>query len=253
MLNASLPKIAAANKMKLQQPRFNTRQFPDGGGAGVPPGQNTTGIPVIGRRGVPGNTTTTGNSTASRDYSLSPELVAAARLVAEATTNMPAASGYTDKAAMLKAQYWGQTSPSSGDNANVTGDGSTSSSLEDRAAAASSFWMASMSMNGVAPYATASGYKVWRNVMDYGAKGDGKTDDTAAINKAITDGGRCGQACGSSSATPAVIYFPSGTYLISDSLIMYYNTQFLGDVSFIYFPFHSRPVPFVPTTRSTGC
>jgi hypothetical protein len=66
--------------------------------------------------------------------------------------------------------------------------------------------------------------------MDYGAKGDGVTDDTAAINLAISDGGRCGANCGSSTIYPAVVYFPPGTYLVSSSIIQYYNTQFLGDV-----------------------
>lgn len=73
--------------------------------------------------------------------------------------------------------------------------------------------------------------KVWRSVKDYGAKGDGKTDDTAAINRAISDGGRCGPECGASTKVPAVIYFPAGTYLVSSPIIQYYNTQFLGDVS----------------------
>jgi len=44
------------------------------------------------------------------------------------------------------------------------------------------------------------------NVRRYGAKGDGKTDDTAAIQKAIAAG------------AGGVIYFPNGTYLISDTL-----------------------------------
>ncbi|KAF3912036.1 hypothetical protein ABW21_db0200764 [Orbilia brochopaga] len=77
--------------------------------------------------------------------------------------------------------------------------------------------------------------KVFRNVKDYGAKGDGKTDDTEAINKAVSDGNRCGQDCGSSSVTPAVVYFPSGTYLVSSPVIQYYMTQFIGNP-------HSRPV-----------
>lgn len=56
------------------------------------------------------------------------------------------------------------------------------------------------------------------NVRDYGAKGDGVTDDTAAINRAIAastppanTGNYWGQA--------KIVYFPSGTYLISGPLI----------------------------------
>ncbi|KAH1474347.1 hypothetical protein KXX06_005921, partial [Aspergillus fumigatus] len=57
----------------------------------------------------------------------------------------------------------------------------------------------------------------------------GVTDDTEAINRAISDGGRCGANCGSSTIYPAVIWFPAGTYLVSTPIIQYYNTQFLGD------------------------
>lgn len=52
----------------------------------------------------------------------------------------------------------------------------------------------------------------------------------AAINKAISDGNRCGADCGSSTVYPAVVFFPAGTYLVSSPIIQYYNTQFLGDV-----------------------
>ena len=68
-------------------------------------------------------------------------------------------------------------------------------------------------------------------MKDYGARGDGVTDDTIAINRAVSSGGRCGPDCSSSTTVPAVIYFPPGTYLVSSSLIQYFNTEFLGDVS----------------------
>ncbi len=46
------------------------------------------------------------------------------------------------------------------------------------------------------------------NVKAYGAKGDGKTDDTAAIQQALSDYANASQ----------IIYLPEGTYLISDTL-----------------------------------
>lgn len=59
--------------------------------------------------------------------------------------------------------------------------------------------------------------------------GDGTTDDTAAINSAISTGNRCGKGCDSSTVTPALVYFPPGTYLVSKPLIQFYYTQFVGD------------------------
>lgn len=73
-------------------------------------------------------------------------------------------------------------------------------------------------------------YQVFRNVKDFGAKGDGVTDDTAAINNAISSGGRCAPGkCGSSTTTPAVVYFPPGTYVVSQPIINYYYTQIIGN------------------------
>lgn len=40
-------------------------------------------------------------------------------------------------------------------------------------------------------------YAFFRNVKNFGAKGDGSTDDTAAINAAVSAGNRCGLGCGS--------------------------------------------------------
>ncbi len=64
-----------------------------------------------------------------------------------------------------------------------------------------------------------------------GAKGDGLTDDTAAINAAIAYGSNCGQGCLSSSTKGTLIYFPPGTYLISSPINAYYYSQLVGDVS----------------------
>ncbi|WP_116091901.1 glycosyl hydrolase family 28-related protein [Sphingomonas crusticola] len=54
----------------------------------------------------------------------------------------------------------------------------------------------------------------WANVHDLGAKGDGQTDDTAALQKAI-DGHR-------------VLYFPTGQYPISDTLRLRPDTVLVG-------------------------
>ncbi|KAK6336839.1 hypothetical protein TWF718_009627 [Orbilia javanica] len=89
------------------------------------------------------------------------------------------------------------------------------------------FWLTQVE-HGHHPHAPAD-YKVFRNVKDFGAKGDGVTDDTEAINKAISSGNRCGLGCGSTTVLGAIVYFPSGTYLISKPIIQLYYTQFIGN------------------------
>ncbi len=60
-----------------------------------------------------------------------------------------------------------------------------------------------------------------RNVKDYGAKGDGRTDDTEAIQAAIGPGN-------------GIIYFPSGTYVVSREVKVwseYGGAHLIGDYS----------------------
>ncbi|KAK3987477.1 pectate lyase superfamily protein-domain-containing protein [Cladorrhinum sp. PSN332] len=94
---------------------------------------------------------------------------------------------------------------------------------------ASSWWLSSIKRQGAAAFNEDASYKVFRNVQDYGAKGDGSTDDTVAINKAISDGNRCGLNCSSQTTTPGLIYFPPGSYVVSKPIISYYYTQLVGD------------------------
>ena len=92
----------------------------------------------------------------------------------------------------------------------------------------SSYWVANIQRQGVSAFGDAN-YQVYRDVTSFGAKGDGTSDDTAAINNAISSGNRCGQGCNSSTTTPDLVYFPPGTYLISKPIVQLYFTQFVGD------------------------
>jgi hypothetical protein len=78
------------------------------------------------------------------------------------------------------------------------------------------------------------------NVLNYGAKGDGVADDTAAVTAALAAGG--------------TVYFPAGTYLLSTAnsdsnttaqLILRSGTRLLGDGS-------ARSIirPYQPVTRA---
>ena len=107
----------------------------------------------------------------------------------------------------------------------------TSKALETRQSGGGPFWIETIQRQGTVPFQGDTGYKIYRNVKDYGAKGDGSTDDTAAINAAVTDGARCGQGCDSTTTTPALVYFPSGTYIVSAPIIQYYYTQFVGNAN----------------------
>ncbi|KAK3934568.1 glucan 1,3-beta-glucosidase [Diplogelasinospora grovesii] len=70
---------------------------------------------------------------------------------------------------------------------------------------------------------------IFRNVMDYGATGNGVTDDTVAIAKAMFDGNRCGAGCNGATTLNAIVYFPAGTYLVSTNITVLFGTQVISD------------------------
>ncbi|KAK8065265.1 hypothetical protein PG997_012012 [Apiospora hydei] len=123
------------------------------------------------------------------------------------------------------------TSPTAPYTISSTASGSSTTSSASVAPSACAYWLEDLKAQGIAPFnANPADYKVFRNVMDYGAKGDGVTDDTAAINRAINDGNRCAPGkCASTTTSPALVYFPNGTYIVSDSIVNYYYTQIVGN------------------------
>jgi polygalacturonase len=54
-------------------------------------------------------------------------------------------------------------------------------------------------------------YQVYRNVKDFGAKGDGNADDSDAIIAALTQD----RNMDPSTQTPGFIFFPPGTYKVT--------------------------------------
>jgi hypothetical protein len=75
----------------------------------------------------------------------------------------------------------------------------------------------------------------WGNVKSYGAKGDGVTDDTAAIQRALDNmnlfvTNQLGWKI-EKPGSPSMLYFPAGTYRITKSLKMYneYGAGIVGE------------------------
>ncbi|EPS35643.1 hypothetical protein H072_10908 [Dactylellina haptotyla CBS 200.50] len=99
------------------------------------------------------------------------------------------------------------------------------------------WWMADKEHRGAWPWGGDRSYQVFRDVTDakWATDGaarcvpDGKTDCTAAIENAMKAGKRCGAGCNGSTTKQAIVFFPSGTYLISRTIEIYFGTQMIGD------------------------
>ncbi|KAH8901101.1 pectin lyase-like protein [Thozetella sp. PMI_491] len=165
-------KSAVLNKARLANPARNTYSLAPG---------TIVGDAKIGRK----RSAEGGSSSAPPLLQITPEIAAAAALVAEA-----------DAAAS---------------------SGNVSAAIAERAGGVP-FWMESIPRMGSSPWGTDSSYKIFRNVKDYGAKGDGLADDTQAIINAMTDGNRCGANCNGESIKNAIVYFPGGIYLVSSTI-----------------------------------
>jgi Pectate lyase superfamily protein len=81
---------------------------------------------------------------------------------------------------------------------------------------------------GIAPFMATSGLQLRTpadrfsdlfNVKDFGAKGDGSTDDTVAIQAAV-DAAIVASGTNVLRSTPPVVYFPSGRYMISSTIFI---------------------------------
>ena len=78
-----------------------------------------------------------------------------------------------------------------------------------------------MTLDAVDIVAALSGYQELFNVRDYGAVGDGETNDVVAIQKAIDQAGVNG----------GLVFFPSGTYIISTTLTIANNSVSVAGAS----------------------
>ena len=173
LVSQALIALAEINKHRLQHPSFNTYEFQNASEA-TSRGHSApfleygnvilNSTKVKSRRQNLSNNSTM-NETSPGAYTIPPELIQAARLLAEANTLVPEGN-HTDVAAAMKAKYGHKhrdtnrpkklKQPEGLLSIFGTGHESNDTSVSKRD---SGYWMVDMAQRGLAPYAS-SGYKV---------------------------------------------------------------------------------------------
>jgi parallel beta-helix repeat protein len=82
----------------------------------------------------------------------------------------------------------------------------------------------------------------WLNVKDYGAIGDGATDDTAAIQAALT----------AAAGNGLTVYFPAGYYRVTATLLYGGNTSLLGEYGSSWLVNYISASPWILFTADPG-
>ncbi|KAI1210462.1 glycoside hydrolase family 55 protein [Annulohypoxylon truncatum] len=98
----------------------------------------------------------------------------------------------------------------------------------------STYWYESITHNGISPFIpNGTDWPVFRNVKTmFGAKGDGITDDSDALQNAINAGNSYAQRNTNSLGTtgqPAVVYLPKGVYVLAKPIQFFVGMILMGD------------------------
>lgn len=123
--------------------------------------------------------------------------------------------------------------PTTNGNSQILSQWSPNTQLITHTYVGSSGITATTSANVDVPTTRTIGAKFddWVSVKDYGAAGDGVTDDTAAIQRAINDRWATRSPAPNDLSSMSCIRFPAGRYLVSSSILVLPMVALVGEGS----------------------